>query len=229
MSTNHDTSRYFMPVLILVLFSAVILFAFTYPACAAERGYHHQEFMDSRHDHNRSYPARGAHIQALPRDHRAVVYGRSRYYFYGGAWYRPEGHRFIVVAPPYGLIVPFLPPFYTTIWVAGIPYYYANDVYYTQGGGGYMVVEPPKGEPAQTPPAGEQASTGQLYIYPRQGQGEQKQADDRYECHKWAVNQTGYDPIKPPVNMTEAQITPKRTDYQRALSACLDGRGYTVK
>jgi len=68
-----------------------------------------------------------------------------------------------------------------------------------------------------------------MFIYPRQGQSEQVQADDRYACHLWAVDQTGFDPTQPPGSSPESQKTDKRADYQRAMSACLDGRGYTVK
>lgn len=55
------------------------------------------------------------------------------------------------------------------------------------------------------------------------------QADDRYSCHQWAVSQTGFDPTQPPGGAPEAQKVEKRADYQRAMGACLDGRGYTVK
>jgi hypothetical protein len=41
------------------------------------------------------------------------------------------------------------------------------------------------------------------------------------------VNQTGYDPVQPPAGAS--QMSQKRADYQRAMGACLDGRGYTVK
>ena len=37
-----------------------------------------------------------------------------------------------------------------------------------------------------------------LFIYPNQGQSEEQQGQDRYECHAWAVQQTGYDPSNPP-------------------------------
>jgi hypothetical protein len=74
-------------------------------------------------------------------------------------------------------MVPFLPLYYATIWIGGIPYYYANEVYYTQTAGGYIVVEPPKGEVSTVPPAAGQMPEGQIFIYPRQGQSEQKQAD----------------------------------------------------
>jgi hypothetical protein len=37
-----------------------------------------------------------------------------------------------------------------------------------------------------------------LYIYPSKGQSQEQQQKDRYECHAWAVQQTGFDPSKPP-------------------------------
>ena len=59
--------------------------------------------------------------------------------------------------------------------------------------------------------------------YPRLGQSEQQAAKDRYECHRWAVSQTGFDP-----NMVSGAVPQgKYADYGRAISACLDARGYT--
>jgi hypothetical protein len=88
----------------------------------------------------------------LPRGHYRVVYGGHPYFFFGGVWYRPLGLRFEITAPPFGVVVPLLPSYYTTIWVGGAPYYYANEVYYAPAPGGYMVVEPPNGEVAQSSP-----------------------------------------------------------------------------
>jgi hypothetical protein len=35
------------------------------------------------------------------------------------------------------------------------------------------------------------------YIYPSKGQSAQQQDRDRYECHTWSVQQTGFDPTRP--------------------------------
>jgi hypothetical protein len=35
-----------------------------------------------------------------------------------------------------------------------------------------------------------------LFIYPAKGQSQAQQDKDRYECHLWAVQQTGFDPSK---------------------------------
>ena len=77
----------------------------------------------------------------------------------------------------------------------------------------------------QAPPT----TTGQMFIYPRSGQSEQQQAKDRYACHSWAMSQTGYDPTQPTGGVPESQANQKHSDYQRAMGACLDARGYTVK
>ena len=37
-----------------------------------------------------------------------------------------------------------------------------------------------------------------LYFYPAKGQSADQQSRDQYECHNWAVGQTGYDPANPP-------------------------------
>src|SRR5215475_3984614 len=40
------------------------------------------------------------------------------------------------------------------------------------------------------------AQSQQMYIYPTKGQSQEQQDKDRYECHAWAVQQTGFDPSK---------------------------------
>jgi hypothetical protein len=194
------------------------------PSYGAPRSQHIPSYRDSRYHHNRSYPVRGHYVRAVPRGYYGVYHGGVRYRYYGGTWYRPYGSYFTVVAPPFGLVVPFLPLYYTTLWVGGVPYYYANDVYYTHTTGGYVVVEPPKGEVVQAPQPEEK-----LFIYPREGQSEKQQSDDRYECHRWAVDETHFDPTQPPGSVPEAEVSKKYGEYRRAMGACLDARGYTVK
>ena len=36
-----------------------------------------------------------------------------------------------------------------------------------------------------------------MFIYPGKGQNQAQQDKDRYECHSWAVQQTGFDPSRP--------------------------------
>jgi hypothetical protein len=153
---------------------------------------------------------------------------------------------------------------------------------------------------ADTPPL----PTTHVYFYPSQGQSRAQQDRDRYECHGWAVKQSGFDPgqaqlaphqriqvtpTAPPGNDTAAgavggaivgsmmssrhdqgfglvfgaltgamlgaasdearqqqaaqaqqqydtkdaqsyaRLDKQARDYQRAITACLEGRGYTVR
>lgn len=183
--------------------------------------------LDSRHRHDRYYPPRGSQVDRLPHHPIVVPHHDSRYYFHGGVWYRPSGLRFLVVAPPIGLGVSVLPPYYTTLWIGGSPYYYADEVYYTwrPERREYVVVDPPSGADAYAPPP----EPEQLFVYPRLGQDEPRMAKDRYECHRWAVDQAGFDPTQPPADMAAAQFETRRADYQRATRACLEARGYSVR
>jgi len=153
---------------------------------------------------------------------------------------------------------------------------------------------------------GSATASADLFIYPNMGQDPQQQRRDRYECHVWAAQQSGFDPstyeapqpvMYPPVARREhsdlnpvtgaaggaaagavggaiagdagrgaaigagvgavlgafhtlmrqdeqhdrraeireqraqqsAETQQLREDYNRAISACLEGRGYTVK
>jgi hypothetical protein len=73
------------------------------------------------------------------------------------------------------------------------------------------------------------AAPQDLFIYPKNGQSEEQQSKDRYECHSWAASQSGFDPTQPLGGVEESQAAVKRADYQRAQTACLEARGYSVK
>lgn len=195
-----------------------------------EKSRYYQErdyVLDKRHKHNRYYPKRGSEIRTLPRGFRAVHHNHTPYYFHAGIWYRPSGARFTVVLPPVGITVPILPPFYTTIWLGGVPYYYADGVYYNwQPERRVYVVTTAPVESAVTESA---AVPDQLFVYPKQDQNEEQQAADRYQCYSWSVEQTGFDPTRSGGNVEEAQYPVKRADYQRAMKACLEARGYSVQ
>jgi hypothetical protein len=67
-----------------------------------------------------------------------------------------------------------------------------------------------------------------VYVYPTAGQSEAQLDRDRYECHLWAVLQSGFDPTQPLGGVAAATADARRADYQRAQKACLEGRGYSV-
>ena len=213
---------------------------FASPASSQDR-YREHEFerggapmrFDPHYHHDHYYPARGYAFGALPRDSVRIGFRGGDYYYHAGVWFHPEGDRFIVAAPPFGVRVPLLPPAYATLNIAGAPYYYANGVYYAPAPGqGYAVVAPPPGaevdgddsadaaapppqsmQPTQPTYAAAQASAEPI-VYPRNGQPQEQVAADKTECHRWA---------------TQNNVGASADVYQRSFAACMDGRGYSVR
>jgi hypothetical protein len=198
--------------------------------------------LDARYNHGRYYAPVGTSVRALPPDYRAYYHGGSPYYFSGGVWYAPRGAGFVIIAPPPGLVISVLPPYYSTVWIGGVPYYYADNVYYTwqPDQNGYAVVSPPDdaGQAGQGAPPPDGGDAGQppgplpgqadFIIYPKNGQSKDQQAADEYECHNWAKGQSGFDPTQPNGGVSTGDADRARNNYDRATSACLQGRGYQV-
>ncbi len=149
----------------------------------------------------------------------------------GGGWGDDDGHDWVGTywgggywggsywpAVTYGVgfswFLPVLPSVYATYWYDGIPYYYADDVYYTfdPNYDGYVATDPP---PVGGYDASAQGTTGQIFMYPKNGQSPAQQAEDRRACEDWAHQQVG------PNGNTD--------DFRRAMTACAVGRGYTVR
>lgn len=164
------------------------------------------------------------HVPALPHGYTRHSWNGRPYYYSAGSWYRPWGSSFAIVRPPLGLYVSYLPSYHTSFYYGGSRYFFADDTYYIYepARSSYVVTRSPYGDDDYE----EEEATfddDELYVYPAQGQSEEQQADDRYECHRWAVGETAYDPV-------EGNYDPdRRAEYLRALSACLSGRGYTVR
>jgi hypothetical protein len=146
-------------------------------------------------------------------------YGRGGYWrggYWGWGWWAPWA-----VIGGAAALAPYYYPYY-------YPYddSYYNSPYYAPPPAVVREQSPVYVQPAPMVPP---ASAERIFVYPRKGQSEKLQAKDRYECHSWAVNQIHYDPTQPPAGMPAAQMNQNRADYQRAMNACLDARGYTVK
>lgn len=174
--------------------------------------------FDNRYHHDHYYPAPGYVAPYVP--HGAVVVGTGpgRYWVHGGVWYQPYGPRYRVVLPPVGIVIPLLPPAYVTLTLGGLPYYYANGVYYRPVPEGYVVTAPPPEAataqvmPAPPPPP---APKAEPIIYPRNGQSPEQLENDRRDCNRWATTQ--------PNAQADTSV------FNRAVDACMDGRGYTMK
>jgi hypothetical protein len=168
----------------------------------------------------------------------------AAYYYHGGhAWVGGYWHGVYWphcwYYPGWAWYLPVLPLGYATYWWGGVPYYYWNSLYYTwnPADNGYVVTDPPPaagaggsadtngGDYEQAPQANYSGSgAADLYVYPRNGQTDEQTQNDRYECHAWAVSQSGFDPTR-----SQQQGGGNPADYRQAMAACLDARGYTTR
>jgi hypothetical protein len=57
----------------------------------------------------------------------------------------------------------------------------------------------------------------------------EQQARDRYECYRFAVAQTGFDPLRGVGTLAGTQYAERQSAYERAQAACFEGRGYSVR
>ncbi|MDT9002400.1 DUF6515 family protein [Paucibacter sp. APW11] len=173
--------------------------------------------FDNRYHHDHYYPGPGYVERVLPPGAVVVAHHADRYYFHGGVWYRPWSRGYRVIMPPVGVIIPILPPAYVTLRVGGMPYYYANGIYYAPavGAPGYVVVQPPAGAETAAPAPAPAPARPDPIIYPRNGQTAQQTEADRQECNRWATSQ--------PAAMNDAGV------FNRAVEACMDGRGYSMR
>lgn len=168
-------------------------------------------------------PPAGPPLRALPPGTRTYRFADAPYFYHDGFWYRRGGPGYIVTRPPRGAFITVLPPFFSTVWIGGTRYYFADDIYYRWDPVRRVyIVSDPGGDDTTT-------DTDDLFIYPKNGQSEEQQATDRYECHRWASDQTSFDPTRSGGGVDDSERAAKRDDYQRAQTACLEARGYSVK
>jgi hypothetical protein len=218
----------------LLAATGVLLIAASAAAIAQRVGAHagggaHQHF-DGRFSHDQYYYDRGYAIRRPPVGGLGELRGPDggRYWLNGGNWYRWRGGAWVVSAAPVGLFVPWLPPNFTTVWWNGIPYYYANETYYVWDDAQheYEVVDPPAG--IDTTGTTQTPASDQIFVYPNNGQSSEQLAKDRYECYRWAADQTGFDPTVAGGGVAPQNAVAKRNDFFRAQVSCLAGRGYSV-
>jgi hypothetical protein len=157
-------------------------------------------------------------LPVLPLGYATFWWGGVPYYYWNNLYYTwsPGYNGYIATDPP---------PVGGTDNSAD-----AGDAGYGGDAGGYAQAapqpytgaEPPAAAPQPAPgPAG--AGAADVFLYPRNGQSDAQMQNDRYECHSWAVGQTGFDPTK------QQQQGGSDADYRRAMIACLDARGYSAR
>jgi len=164
-------------------------------------------------------------IDRFPDRNYRVPYRGQDYFYSGGYWYRPQGPRYVVVTPPYGIRVHYLPDYAREVWVGSALFFLAAGAYYTYESSSqqYVVVQPPTAVPAPQPTP--QGNGYDVVAYPANGQSPAQVQQDGYDCYRWAVQQSGFDPQQ----VTYAPDPAVVQTYRQAQGNCLSSRGYQVQ
>ncbi|WP_426134588.1 DUF6515 family protein [Pseudomonas sp. PWP3-1b2] len=162
-------------------------------------------------------------VDRFPDRNYRVPYRGQDYFYSGGYWYRPQGPRYVVVTPPYGIRVQTLPDYAREVWVGSTLFFVAAGAYYTYESTSqqYVVVQPPAQAPAPAP----QSNGYDVVAYPANGQSPAQVQQDGYDCYRWAVQQSGFDPR----TVTYAPDPAVVQTYRQAQGNCLSSRGYQVQ
>jgi len=188
-----------------------------------QNGYHNQQWQTRPRPDDNRWPGRpnghgngwgpgpqyrpGHVIDRFPdRDYRVPYRGQDYY---------------IVVQPPRGIRIQYLPDYAREVWIGGSLLFLAAGSYYAyqEATQDYVVVEPPLQQPPQP-----QSQGYDVEAYPANGQSPQQVQQDGYQCSQYAVQQSGFDPrtatYQPAPEVVQA--------YRQAQGNCLSSRGYQV-
>ena len=177
-------------------------------------------------------------LPVLPFGYATYYWGGNPYYYYDGGYYswNPDYNGYVATDPP---------PVADTASSSGSDeapppaddgqsqsYDVQPQTYEAQPPSNPNTITaspPPASAPAlstaqSTAPRGNwSGGVSDIVAYPRNGQTDQQTSNDKFECHKWSVAQTGFDPTR------SINLQGTAADYRRAMGACMDARGYTVR
>ena len=158
------------------------------------------------------YPGWAWYLPVLPVGYATFWWGGAPYYYWNNLYYtwNPGYNGYVVTNPPPAANGDYTDP-------GSDP---GTD---PSASGQYDQAAPASYNTAPQGAAPQGGGSGDVYLYPRNGQSEAQTQNDRYECHSWAVNQTGFDPTRSQQNSGNA------ANYRRAMVACLDARGYSAR
>ena len=182
-----------------------------------------EDRRDERRDERweRSWRYRvGVRLVTLPLRHTRVVIGPKVYYYSDGVYLVKRSGAYVVVGAPVGARIARLPYGFRSFWIGPRRFFFVNSTYYVYAPDSrdYVVVEAPTGANEAA-----QSMTPDPVVYPASSQSDEQIDQDRYECHRWAIDESDFDPTR-----SQQDSLADRDKYNRALTACLTGHGYTV-
>jgi len=114
-----------------------------------------------------------------------------------------------------------------------VRYYHVHGAYYIydRSARTYVVVKEPDGVNMDDTDADavevefekKAAHSPVVVVFPANGQSDEQVGKDRYDCHLWSSEESGFDPL-----FTDQASAEQKDIYRRGLEACLTAKGYTV-
>jgi len=132
--------------------------------------------------------------------------------------------------PGHGFYFASIPSYCRLVYWDGAPYYYADDIYYEWNGtaGAYQEVQPPVGLAEQI--AAQAPVVTELFVFPNGDQSNEQLERDREACHRWAVQQVGFDPKATASHIKASdRSVAMPANFLRADKACLEAHDYSVE
>ncbi|WP_298503131.1 DUF6515 family protein [uncultured Maribacter sp.] len=85
------------------------------------------------------YPKHGLVVTKIKKP-KVITYKSSKYYFADGVWYKNNRRKYIVCAPPVGIVVRNLPRGNKVVKINGRKLYKYKGIWYKKQGRGYIIV-----------------------------------------------------------------------------------------
>ena len=114
------------------------------------------------HAHYAHLPRRGAVVSVVAKGHIGITHKGAKYKFHNGVYYQSKGPAtFVVVRPPKGLTISFLPVGHKRVLVKQKTYFYYYGTFYkkTPGMEEYVVADAPVGAEVDALPEGYEITT----------------------------------------------------------------------
>ena len=165
----------------------------------------------------------GTRADSLTRDAQRFQHRGFTWYFSGGHWYRSHRHGgYVVVFPPIGLALPFLPAGSEKVVYNGEPYFVAGGVTLREADDEYLVVNAPPIAPSDR---GYYIDAIDQIAEPNRGQSERKFGRDMDRCEARAEARSGFDPGSEDASRAAER---RYQSFARSLSRCLQTAGYSL-
>ena len=214
---------------ITMIFGLLLLVTFIHSAYAHPANYRHQHKHSGPGKHGPAIKYQNRHRVFPDRKYKRVLFNSAHYLFHAGIFYRQIGDELIIVNAPDGLIIDSLPHSNSIVVINDRRYYVVNGTYFIKVKSGYKVTKKPATIIIMDSDEIDESSSENIVLEEddiittssSNNTKNKSKDDDSYECHRWGVSQSGYDPT---LKQTKEDDGAEKI-YKKSKKACMTIRG----